>query len=81
MTRRKDVPAALKAPPHSAMKAPPAGDVPHPRRPRPVRDVHGNELMDLFMFFPDLPRPVRPRIRVPARRILRRPRVSSVFAL
>lgn len=72
MTERKRVPAALKAPPHSAMKAPPAGAVPHPRRPPVVRDVHGNELMDLFTFFPDLPRPVRPRLRLPPRRVLRR---------
>lgn len=69
---RKPVPAALKAPPHGAVKAPPVGDVPRPRRPRVVRDIHGNELMDLFAFFPDLPRVPRPRIRLPIRR-LRRP--------
>ena len=72
MTARKGGPAALKAPPHSAMKPPPPGGVPHPRRPLPVRDVHGNELMDLFEFFPDLPRPVRPRAALPPRRVLRR---------
>jgi hypothetical protein len=72
MTGRKPVPAALKSPPHAAMKAPPAGSVPHPRRPAIVPDVHGNELMDLFAFFPDLPRVPRPRGRLPVRR-LRRP--------
>ncbi len=72
MTSRKQVPGALKAPPHSTMKAPPAGAVPHPRRPALVRDVHGNELMDLFLFFPDLPRPARQRARLPARRLIRR---------
>ena len=65
----KPVPAAIKGPPHGTVKAPPAGDVPHPRRPRIVRDVHGNELMDLFEFFPDLPRVPRPRARLPIRRL------------
>ena len=80
MRERKRVPGALgaaprstmKPPPHSPMKAPPAGEVPHPRRPRVVRDIHGNELMDLFEFFPDLPRPPRPRTRLPPRRFPRR---------
>ncbi len=65
---RRPVPSAMKAMPHSTMKAPPAGAVPHPRRPRVVPDVGGNELMDLFAFFPDLPRPVRPQPRFPKRR-------------
>ena len=72
MTTRRGVPAAILAPRHSTMKAPPAGAVPNPRQPRVVRDVHGTELMDLFVFFPDLPRPARTRTRLPARRILRR---------
>jgi hypothetical protein len=41
---------------------------PNPRKPQLVHDVHGNELMDLFQFFPDLPRPPRRRARIPARR-------------
>jgi hypothetical protein len=45
--------------------------VPNPRKPQLVRDVHGNELKDLFDFFPDLPRPVRKAARVPARRTRR----------
>jgi hypothetical protein len=72
MTARKGVPTAFKAAPHSAMKPPPAGGVPHPRRLRPFRVGHPNDLMDLFEFFPDLPRPVRPRAAVPPRRVLRR---------
>ncbi|PYR78361.1 MAG: hypothetical protein DMF87_14420 [Acidobacteria bacterium] len=44
---------------------------PNPRRPRLVPDIHGNELRDLFEFFPDLPRPRRPAGRIP----LRRPRL------
>jgi hypothetical protein len=47
-----------------------AGPTPHPRKPPLVRDIHGNELMDLFDFFPDLPRPRRR----PARLVLRRTR-------
>jgi hypothetical protein len=75
MIARKNVPAALKPPPHAVMKPAPAGGVPHPRRPRSVRDVHGNELMDLFVFFPDLPWAARPRMSVPPRRVLRRRRI------
>jgi len=42
---------------------------PNPRKPRLVPDVHGNELRDLFEFFPDLPWPRHRRAaRVPARR-------------
>jgi hypothetical protein len=41
---------------------------PNPRKPQLVHDVHGNELKDLFEFFPDLPRPPRRRARIPARR-------------
>jgi hypothetical protein len=44
------------------------GALPNPRKPRLVRDVHGNELMDLFQLFPDLPRPARRPGRVPPRR-------------
>ena len=45
-----------KAPPVYVPKDPPEGAVPHPRRPRLVRDT-GSPLLDLFAFFPDLPRP------------------------
>jgi hypothetical protein len=41
---------------------------PNPRKPRLVKDVHGNELKDLFLMFPDLPRPPRRAARVPKRR-------------
>jgi hypothetical protein len=54
-------------PPERGIAAPP-----NPRRPQLVRDVHGNELMDLFDFFPDLPRPPRRRARLSARRLRRR---------
>jgi hypothetical protein len=47
------------------------GPPPNPRKPRLVPDIHGNELRDLFEFFPDLPRPRRPHGRMP----LRRPRL------
>jgi hypothetical protein len=70
--KRRPVPAALKAPPRSVMRPAPAGDLPHPRRPRAVRDVHGNELKDLFEVFPDLPRPALPPLRVLRRTRLRR---------
>jgi hypothetical protein len=43
------------------------GAVPNPRKPGLKRDVHGNELRDLFQLFPDLPRPRRKVARVPAR--------------
>jgi hypothetical protein len=36
------------------------GAPPNPRRPKLVRDVDGGALLDLFRFFPDLPRPRRP---------------------
>jgi hypothetical protein len=45
------------------------GRLPNPRKPGLVRDVHGNELMDLFRTFPDLPRPARRPARTPKRRI------------
>ena len=45
---------------------------PNPRKPKLVRDVHGNELMDLFQLFPDLPRPPRRSPRVPKRTPRRR---------
>ncbi len=48
------------------------GSLPNPRTPQLVRDVHGNELMDLFQLFPDLPRPPRPAPRVPKRLLRRR---------
>jgi hypothetical protein len=41
---------------------------PNPRKPQIVPDVHGNELKDMFEFFPDLPRPVRRPARLPVRR-------------
>jgi hypothetical protein len=43
------------------------GRPPNPRKPKLVRDVHGNELRDLFQMFPDLPRPPRRPARVPLR--------------
>jgi hypothetical protein len=49
----------------------PLGPPPNPRRPKLVRDVRGGVLGDLFALFPDLPRPVRPRARVPLRRLRR----------
>ena len=48
------------------------GSMPNPRKPQLVRDVHGNELMDLFQLFPDLPRPPRRAPRVPIRNPRRR---------
>jgi hypothetical protein len=76
----KPPPSALTPPPRSVMnppppqsppKAPPAGQVPNPKRPRLVRDVGGGYLKDLFAMFPDLPRPPRPRARLPFRRTVR----------
>ena len=75
MTYRKGVPAPLGATPHRTMDAQPRGEVPLAKRPARPRDVHGNELMDLFLFFPDLPRPARPRAGPPMHRRLRRVRV------
>jgi hypothetical protein len=46
----------------------PVGPPPNPRKPKLVRDVGGGVLGDLFELFPDLPRPRRPRARVPLRR-------------
>jgi hypothetical protein len=43
------------------------GRTPNPRKPKLVRDVHGNELKDMFALFPDLPRPPRRVARVPPR--------------
>ena len=66
-------PLAQPRPPEPVAAAPPergTAVLPNPRRPQLVRDVHGNELMDLFDFFPDLPRPPRRR----ARTFVRRPR-------
>ena len=64
-------PLAQPRPPEPAAAAPPergVAKVPNPRKPQLVRDVHGNELMDLFALFPDLPRPPRKAARIPNRR-------------
>src|SRR5678816_2403694 len=64
-------PLAQPRPPEPVAAAPPERGVaapPNPRRPRVVREVHGNDLMDLFEFFPDLPRPARRRARTSVRR-------------
>src|ERR1044071_5961543 len=64
-------PLAQPRPPEPVATPPPQRGVaalPNPRRPRVIRDVHGNELMDLFEFFPDLPRPARRRARLSVRR-------------
>ena len=67
---------AVSAPPRGNVPAPRAshpppehqvGSPPNPRRPGLVRDVHGNELKDLFVLFPDLPRPRKVRSRFPVR--------------
>jgi hypothetical protein len=58
--------------PTHAPKARSIGSLPNPRKPQLVRDVHGNELMDLFQLFPDLPRPPRRAPRVPLRNPRRR---------
>ena len=52
----------------------PAGKVPNPRKATLVRDVHGGDLKDLFVIFPDLPRPARPPRRVPISSV-QRPRL------
>jgi hypothetical protein len=68
-------PLAQAPAPEPVAAAPPERGVaarPNPRRPHLVRDVHGNELMDLFEVFPDLPRPPRRRARTPIRRMRRR---------
>jgi hypothetical protein len=67
----KGEPLAQPRPPERVAAAPRergVGAVPNPRKPQLVRDVHGNELMDLFDVFPDLPRPPRTVARIPARR-------------
>jgi hypothetical protein len=46
----------------------PVGKVPNPRRLKPVRDVNGGALGDLFAIFPDLPRPGLPPVRKPRTR-------------
>jgi hypothetical protein len=64
-------PLAQPRPPEPVAAPPPERGIaapPNPRKPKLVRDVHGNELMDLFDFFPDLPRPPRRRARIPIRR-------------
>jgi len=68
-------PLAQARPPQPASHAPRErgiGAPPNPRKPQLVRDVHGNELKDLFEFFPDLPKPARRAARIPARRPRRR---------
>jgi hypothetical protein len=68
--KNKSANPLAKAPAEKAMFAPVERGVappPNPRRPRLVRDVHGNELRDLFQFFPDLPWPPRRPARVPIR--------------
>jgi hypothetical protein len=60
-----------RRPPQKVKQAPAErgiGKLPNPRKPKLVRDVHGNELRDLFQFFPDLPRPPRRPARVPPRK-------------
>jgi hypothetical protein len=67
----KGAPLAQARPAQPAAAAPRERGVatrPNPRKPQLVPDVHGNELKDLFRFFPDLPRPARKRARVPLRR-------------
>jgi hypothetical protein len=64
-------PLAQAPPPEPIAPAPRergVGPLPNPRKPQPVRDIHGNELKDLFEFFPDLPRPPRRSRKIPARR-------------
>ena len=80
--RQRSVPATPKGgplaqaraqqPAKAAPKERGIGATPNPRKPKLVRDVHGNELKDLFVFFPDLPRPRRRAAKVPARRPRRR---------
>jgi len=68
-------PLAQARPPQPASHAPRErgiGAAPNPRKPQLVRDVHGNELKDLFEFFADLPRPPRRAARIPPRRPRRR---------
>jgi hypothetical protein len=43
------------------------GKTPNAQKPKLVRDVHGNELKDLFQLFPDLQRVPRRAARVPKR--------------
>jgi hypothetical protein len=49
----------------------PAASPPNPRRPALRRDVRGGVLKDLGEIFPDLPRPPRPPVRGPVRRVVR----------
>ena len=66
--RRSPPPQHVSHPPAER----PAAKPPNPRKPALVRDVHGGELKDLMLIFPDLPRPRRPPAHVPARRAVRR---------
>jgi hypothetical protein len=70
MTKKRRLAKFGEAPAEHATRAPLERRVappPNPRKPRLVPDIHGNELRDLFAFFPDLPRPRRPRGRAPRR--------------
>jgi len=61
-----------KAPPLRATRVPrqrAVAKVPNPKRPAFVRSRDGGDLLDLFAFFPDLPRPPRPAPRAFKRQI------------
>jgi hypothetical protein len=62
--RRRGVAAA--PPPHVPRAPEPrgVGAVPNPRQPKLVRDLHGGALQDLFVVFPELPWPARPKRRI-----------------
>jgi hypothetical protein len=67
MSRHNKTTRYGQPPPERPRHEPPVrgvGPVPNPRRPRLVRDVHGGVLQDLFVIFPDLPRPPRPSPRL-----------------
>ena len=62
-----------KAPPLRPTRVPrqrAVAKVPNPRRPAHVRNTDGGDQLDLFAFFPDLPRPPRPAAR-PFKRLRR----------
>jgi hypothetical protein len=60
--------AQARAPePRHAPKERGIGRTPNAQKPKLVRDVHGNELKDLFQLFPDLQRVPRRAARVPNR--------------
>jgi hypothetical protein len=70
------IPEPIHAPKERGVRETPKergiGQNPHPRTPKLVRDVRGNELKDMFEFFPDLPRPPHRAPRVPNRHPRRR---------